>query len=835
MSPRADKPNVKTAQKLKNKPLELISRVLVGVGKPFYLALSTLIVSFLFVSYWIGHSIRVLFTSFFKLLKPKPKKKATKKRFQFKFPKVKFEIKIPKRKKKRKISKVIYKAPRFKAISFPKLKKTKIKDFKKSFTFIFSSRKRFLIIFATLLFLFAYWFLIVRDLPAPKELVTRDQEVSTKIYDRNGVLLYNIYKEQNRSIVPLEDIPLHVQLATLAAEDAEFYSHPGFSVRGMIRAFVRNITRGEFSGGSTITQQLVKNALLSSEKTVVRKIRELLLAIGVERTFTKDEILEMYLNEVSYGGTAYGIQEASRVYFDKDVDEINLAEAALLAGLPKSPTTFSPFGPSPEEGIARQRDVLRLMRINKYINEDQETLALNQNLTFAANKTDILAPHFVMYVRQILENTYGPEVVEQGGLEVFTTLDYEVQKVAENAVASEVNRLARLNVGNGAALVLDPKTGEILAMVGSKDYFDTEADGNVNVTTALRQPGSSIKLVNYAYALSNGYTTATTVIDSPISFSVPGQPTYSPRNYDGDYRGIITLRSAFAESRNTPAVKVLASYGVNNMIEMGRSLGITSWEEEGRFGLSLTLGGGEVRLTELATAYATVANYGKKPNLAAITKVTNYKGTVLEENTCSQSRFKDLLGSEIDVQASEATLPPCGDEQILDEGVAFLLTDILSDNSARAPAFGSRSLLVIPNHPEVAVKTGTSNDLKDNLAVGYNQDYLVATWVGNNDGSPMARVASGITGATPIFNSIMTSILAEKESIAWIPPDNVTNISICTLTGTLPCEGCPTRTDWFLTGTVPTTHCSSEAITKIQEERDRRDGEITPEAASTIQ
>ncbi len=682
-----------------------------------------------------------------------------------------------------------------------------------------------------IIFALSFWFLILKDIPSPKELITRDQEVSTKIYDRNGELLFKIYKDQNRTPVSLEQIPIHVRLATLAAEDAEFYQHLGFSIRGIIRAMVRNATRGELTGGSTITQQLVKNALLSSEKTIIRKIREVILAVRVEMTFTKDEILEMYLNEVSYGGTAYGIQEASQVYFGKDVGKLTLAEAALLAGLPKSPTKYSPFGPNPSLTIERQREVIRLMEINKYITEEQENKTLNQKLSFAPNKIDIKAPHFIMFIKQSLIEKYGEELIEKGGLEITTTLDYSVQKMAEEVVAEEINKLGSLHVTNGAALVLDPQTGEILAMVGSKDYFDTKAEGNVNVTTSLRQPGSSIKPVNYAYALSNGYTPATIIADTPVIFSIQGQEPYSPKNYDGNFRGNLSLRSALAESRNVPAVKVLAGYGVNKMIELGQKMGITTWEDPTRFGLSLTLGGGDVKLIDLARVYATLANYGERPDLISILEIKNYKGKVLEEDACAKEKMT-LMSSP--AHAAEAAQNPYGKEQILDPRIAYLLTDILSDNNARSPAFGSSSLLNIPDHPEVAVKTGTSNNLRDNLAIGFNQNYLVASWVGNNDNSPMTRVASGITGATPIWNKIMRGLLIEEESQEWRIPEGLKEVAICSLTGTLPCTGCPTKMEWFLEETVPQKACNPESISKEKTEREiKPEGRILEPAART--
>ena len=588
----------------------------------------------------------------------------------------------------------------------------------------------------------------------------------------------------------------------MAAEDAEFYDHPGFSIRGIARSIFKNLQKGELTGGSTITQQLVKNALLTPEKTLDRKLKEIALAVRVEIAFSKDQILEMYLNEVSYGGTAYGVAEASQAYFGKSVSNLNLAEAAYLAGLPKSPSKFSPFSGSIDEGINRQKDILHLMKVNKFITEDQEKDALATKLTFAASKTDIKAPHFVMYVRQELAEKYGEDVVETGGLEVVTTLDYQVQKFAEEILAKEVAKLKPLRVGNGAVVILDPKTSAILAMVGSKDYFDTANDGNVNVTIQNRPPGSSIKVVNYAYALGHGYTPATIIDDAPVSFNIPGQAPYSPKNYDGNFRGNITLRSAFAESRNIPAVRVLASYGVANMIDMGQKMGITTWGDKSQFGLSLTLGGGGVRLLDLAQVYATVADYGKTNKTWAIEKITNYKGKVLENNPCSDQN----------------TLQ-CSAKQVLDNRVAYLITNILKDNNARSPAFGSHSQLVIPKHPEVAVKTGTSNDLRDNLTVGYTQDYVVAVWVGNNDNSPMSRVASGLTGASSIFHEIMSGLLYDKKSIAWDIPTGVTQTAVCSLTGTLPCDGCPTRSEFFLNENKPTRACSPDQIIVSEEGR----------------
>lgn len=777
--------------------IKLVKKFLILIGRPFYLILSGLTILVASILYLLRRPIKI---------SRRQKNKLIYKRVaipQIKLPKLRIP-QLPKAFKKEwlKINlfelKIVSKAKKFFRIRINRFLALRLKR-----------RLTLATIFLAVLGILAYsYFAIFRGLPSPHDLEKREPEISTKIYDRNGNLLFKIYKDQNRTIVPLSQIPPHVRLATLAAEDAEFYSHPGFSIRGIFRAMVTDFQTGSQQGGSTITQQLVKNTLLSPEKTIIRKIKELVLSIEVEATFTKDQILEMYLNEVSYGGTAYGIEEASQEYFGKNVQDLDLAEAALLAGLPKSPTAYSPFGQNPSSAFDRQREVLHLMRINKFITTDQEQEALKEKITFAPNKTGILAPHFVMYIRQLLVDKYGENMVAKGGLEVTTSLDLSIQEMAEKVVKSEVERIKNLKVGNGAALVVNPQTGEILAMVGSKDYFDTNYDGQVNVTTSLRQPGSSIKVVNYAYALSNGYTPATIIDDSPITYVTSGSPPYSPVNYDGKYKGKIPLRSALAQSRNIPAVKVLASYGVDKMIAQGQKMGISTWTDPTNYGLSLTLGGGAVKMTDLARVYATIADGGKRPELMPILQVKDYKGRVLEKDSPKT-------------------------ESVLDPRVAFLLTDILKDNAARAPEFGLNSYLVIKNHPEVAVKTGTSNDLRDNWTVGYNQDFLVATWVGNNDNSPMSHIASGVTGASPIWNSIISALLVNKASIDWKAPDGVSKVNICAITATLPCNGCPTRQEWFLDEDKPTNSCSQNQIQSILNPTPAPGGQILEPAAVT--
>ena len=671
-------------------------------------------------------------------------------------------------------------------------------------------------VLCSLFFVLLFYQTILKDLPNPHELITREQVLTTKIYDRNGELLYKIYRRQNRSLVKLDDVPLYLRQATIAIEDREFYSHQGVSPQGIARALYRNLVLGKLSGGSTITQQLVKNALLTPERTWQRKIKEAILAVWVETQFTKDEILQMYLNEVGYGGATYGIEEVSQLYFGKSVKEVNLAEAALLVGLPASPTRYSPFGAHPEMAEFRQQQVLREMVENHYLTLETAQEALNQELVFAPQRTDIQAPHFVMYVKEQLAEEYGEKMVEQGGLEVITSLDLSVQNLAQTIVTQEVDQLKNLRISNGAALVTNPRTGEILAMVGSRDYFGASAkkqgsaeqseagsyfdenfQGNFNVTTAARQPGSLIKPVNYSVALTMGFTPATIIPDTPITYRLPGQPPYSPKNYDNRFHGNIPLRVALASSYNVPAVKVLSALGVSRMIEQGEKMGITTWNDPSRFGLSLTLGGGEVKMVDMAVVYGTLANLGMRVDLHPILEVRDFEGKLLEK---------------MSTQGGSASGGENKGERVLSPSIAFILTDILSDNVARTPAFGASSLLNIPDHPHVAVKTGTSDNLKDNWTIGYTSDLLVASWVGNNDATPMSYVASGVTGASPIWNKIMTELVRNKPDQEFQLPGDLVKVEICPKTNTLPCDGCGGKWEYFLPGTEPKTHCTPEQL-----------------------
>jgi len=624
----------------------------------------------------------------------------------------------------------------------------------------------------TLIFIFVPYnaWLFLQSLPNPQLLTQRDLEVSTKILDRNGQLLYEIYVDQNRTPVKLEDIPLVVKQATIAIEDHDFYQHPGFSVRGIVRALSEIVVHKQVQGGSTITQQLIKSALLTPEVTIIRKTKEIILAFWAERLFSKDQIFEMYLNQVPYGGTAWGIEAAAQTYFAKSVTGLNLAEAALLAGLPAAPSEYSPFGSHPEKAIVRQREVLNRMQFSGYITEEQKQTALTTPLFFSKPRVGIRAPHFVMYVKELLEKTYGQRMLERGGLRVTTTLDLSMQEKVEEIVRVHIDKLATLNVGNGAALVTNPRSGDILAMVGSRDYFDANKDGNVNVTTSHRQPGSSIKVVTFAAALENGMTAASIINDSPVSYQSAGSPTYSPVNYDGKFHGPVPLRYALGNSYNIPAVITLATIGLPSMMEKAKLMGIESWSADpSRYGLSLTLGGGDVTMLEMAQVYGTIANMGKRQELRPILQVTDYTGKVIEDHRPSKSF--DALKPE----------------------VAWILSNILADNDARKQAFGPKSSLIIPDHT-VSVKTGTTNEKRDNWTIGFTPSYVVTVWVGNNDNAPMhPTLTSGITGAAPIWHDVMAEILTNQPDEVSPKPETVVS---------LPCYF--GKVEYFVIGTEPT-------------------------------
>ena len=632
-----------------------------------------------------------------------------------------------------------------------------------------------------------------KDLPSPYKLTTRDASLSTKIYDRNGKLLYDIFGEKNRALVNWNNLPPYVKQATISIEDKDFYKHRGFSFLGIFRAFFNILIFHKLQGGSTITQQVVKNTLLSPERTLTRKIKEFILSIQVERKYTKDEILQIYLNEVPYGGTAWGIEAAAQAYFNKEAKDLTLPEAIILAGMPQRPSYYSPFGSNPKAYISRAEDVARRMREDDYISRDQQDQLKKQvtDVKFSANEQGIRAPHFVFYVRDLLAERYGEKFLEQGGLKVTTSLDLDLQDKVQKIVTEEVAKVTDLSVGNGAAVVLDSVTSEILSMVGSKDYFAKDYDGQVNVTMSLRQPGSALKPFTYATAFKAGYTPSFVLMDVATEFpGGTGQPPYKPVNYDGKYRGPVQIRFALGNSINIPAVKMTALVGIKNMLRTAYEAGLKSLEPTDenlkRFGLSITLGGGEVRLLDLTSGYATLANRGKYFEPAAILKVEDKNGKVLEE-------VKDRRA-----------------KQVIDEDITFLISHILSDNNARSLVFGPSSLLNIPGKT-VVVKTGTTDDKRDNWAVGYTPSVVVGIWVGNNDNSAMdQKVASGVTGATPIWNRVMSEILRNKSAENFAKPDNVTALEIDALGGGLPCRDYPKRSEYFIKGTEPTRDCLVE-------------------------
>ncbi len=615
------------------------------------------------------------------------------------------------------------------------------------------------------------FFVFIQDLPSPKTLVLGQIPQTTKIYDRNGTLLYQMYADQNRTIIPLTDVPIELQDATIAIEDKDFYKHPGFDITAIIRSFLVNVRGGNLQGGSTITQQLIKSALLTPETSITRKIKELVLAFWAERIFNKTQILEMYFNQVSYGGTAWGVEAAAENYFGQHAKNLDLAQSAFLAGIPRAPSIYSPYGSTPTLWKKRQSEVLQRMTDLNYISEDQKTQAENEELSFKQQQTPLHAPHFVMYVKDFLVKKYGLPYVERGGLTVTTSLDLPLQEKVQKIVADEVASDANLNLTNGAAMVTNPQNGDILAMVGSRD-FNYDSFGNVNVTTSLRQPGSSIKMVTYAAALSKGFTPATILDDSPVTYTSPGAPSYSPVNYDGKFHGRPSLRIAFANSFNIPAVKTLNQIGIPTFVDQGKKMGITTWSDPKQYGLSITLGAAEVTMTDMTTVYGAVANGGVRIDANPVLKITDEKGNILEQ--------KDGMNGT----------------RVIDAGVAFIISNILSDNAARSLEFGTNSPLNIPGHI-VSVKTGTSDNKRDNWTFGYTSDRLVGVWVGNNNNSPMSQtLASGITGAAPIWNKIMTLLLQGKPNENPVQPTDVI---------TKPCLG---RIEYFVKGTENSVNCA---------------------------
>jgi len=563
---------------------------------------------------------------------------------------------------------------------------------------------------------------------------------STKIYDRTGeILLFDVHENVKRTLIPFENISRHVKNASVAIEDAEFYEHNGIKPLAFLRAVIANLQAREFAqGGSTITQQVVKNSVLTSEKKVSRKLKEWVLAVKLEKSLTKEQILELYLNESPYGGSIYGVEEASRTFFSKSASDVTLAEAAYLAALPQAPTFYSPYGTNKESLDKRKNLVLAKMLENKFITEEEYEEAKIEEVEFGARAPiGIRAPHFVMYVREYLARKYGERALEERGFKVITTLDFELQQKAEEIV----NRYAlenseKFDATNAGLIAIDSETGQILTMVGSRNYFDEEIDGNFNITLAHRQPGSAFKPFVYATALGKGYPPETVVFDVQTQFSttcekdkfISDDNCYSPVNYDSVFRGPITMREALAQSVNIPAIKFLYLSGLRDSLQTAKALGINSLTDIGVYGLTLVLGGGEVSLLDITSAYTVFANEGIRNEAQAVLRIEDSGGNIVEEFRQSPNR-------------------------VLDKQVALSISDILSDNEARTPAFGSRSFLHFPGR-DVAVKTGTTNDYRDAWIIGYTPKIAVGAWAGNNDNSPMDKKVAGFIIA-PLWNEFM--------------------------------------------------------------------------------
>ncbi len=588
-------------------------------------------------------------------------------------------------------------------------------------------------------------------MPSLEAVAQRRVEQSTKIYDRTGeVLLYDLHKDVRRTLVPLEEMSPYIKNATIAIEDDNFYRHFGIEPTAILRAVINNLKEGNLlggQGGSTITQQVVKNTLLEPEKTLSRKFKEWILAVKLERRLSKDEILELYLNEAPYGGTRYGVEEASQGFFGKPARDLTLAEAAYLAALPQAPTYYSPYGNHRDALEKRKNLVLERMRTLNFITEEEYQQAKREKVIFLPQRAgSIKAPHFVFYVIDELRRYYTEEEIQKAGLRVITTLNYNLQEKGEEIVKryAEENT-EKFNATNAALVALDPRTGEILTMVGSRDYFDEEIDGNFNIALAERQPGSAFKPFVYAAALEKGYTSETVVFDVATQFSTACDPSnltsedgcYSPKNYDNRFRGPVTFREALAQSINVPAVKALYLAGTQNALDLARRMGITTLGDVARYGLTLVLGGGEVRLLDMVSAYGVFANEGVRHAPISILRIEDRNGNVLRDFSSEGKR-------------------------VLDENIARTINDMLADNEARTPAFGARSYLFFPGR-EVAAKTGTTNDYRDAWIIGYTPEIVAGAWAGNNDNSSMEKKVAGFIVA-PLWNAFLTEAFQQLGS-----------------------------------------------------------------------
>lgn len=597
----------------------------------------------------------------------------------------------------------------------------------------------FLLVFSVGVSFIVYFFF---DTPRA-ELLHRKVAQTSIIYDRTGEhVLYEMHGEENRKVLPHEEIPDVIRLATVIVEDNNFYSHHGVDFVSILRAVKANLQKSDLSqGASTITQQLARNAFLTREKSWERKMKEIALAFKIEMKYSKDEILDFYLNEIPYGSNAYGIESASQIFFGKPAKDLGVDEAAMLAALPKATTTYSPYGNKTDLLVARQKFILGKMK-DQADSEDKEAIEEAMNVDTLSKVTPlrekIEAPHFVFYVKEQLEKNYDKEAIEEGGFKIYTTLDYDMQKTAESIVKDYVLENGnKYGFSNGALVAIDPKTGDILAMVGSRDYYDTSIDGKVNVTVETRQPGSSFKPIVYAKAFEKGFQPETMLFDAPTSFGPDGTgKEYTPQNYSGNFNGLISMRQALAGSLNIPAVKTLYLGGINETIELAQRLGINSLVRKSNYGLSLALGGGEVALVEETAAFSVFANDGKRNPVRAINKIIMSDG--------------------------EEKITELQEKLALDPQVARKIASIMSDNKARSYVFGSNNPLNIPGKT-VAAKTGTHQDFRDTWTVGYTPSIAVGVWLGNNDYSPMKSGSDGIYTAAPMWRKFMDYALANRQ------------------------------------------------------------------------
>ena len=600
--------------------------------------------------------------------------------------------------------------------------------------------------------IFAY---IAKDLPNPGDVGNRIIVESTKIFDRTGThLLYEVHGEEKRTVIPFSDMPDVVKYATISLEDQDFYSHHGIKLTSIARSILKDIiTLDKAQGGSTITQQFVKNSLLSNEKTLSRKVKEVILSLEMETKFSKDEILAMYLNEIPYGSNAYGIEAAAQTFFGKPARELSLDEAALIAALPQATAYYSPYGSHRDAPVGRKNFTLRTMARLGYITEEQANAAMETPTLdkLVPQKDIIAAPHFVMYIKDYLQEKYGDQAVEQGGLKVITTLDWDKQQIAEQAVREQAEKNKKWKASNAALVAIDPKTGQILSMVGSKDYFDASIDGNVNVAIRDRQPGSSFKPYVYLTAFTKGYLPETMLYDVETQFETAEGKSYQPNNYDGKFHGPLSMAKSLGGSLNVPAVKTLYLVGVNDAVKLAKSLGINGLNDPSRVGLSLVLGGGEVKLLDHVASYGTLATGGIKHDKTAILRIESAKGEILEE-------FKSSPG-----------------ERVVEEKYVAMLDSVLSNNENRAWVFGESNPLRFDNR-QVVAKTGTTNEFRDGWTVGYTPSLAVGVWAGNNDNSAMVEGADGVNVAAPIFRAFLDQALVNypvEEFPKYNPDDEI--------------------------------------------------------------